>query len=57
MYYFGICKERCNIVKKEYCFGYALDRILNNEGEKKEFIEWFYSGNWIKIDKGDEDYE
>ena len=57
MYYFGICKERGNIVKKEYCFGYAINRILNDETEKKEFIEWFYSGNWLKIDNGDEDYE
>jgi len=54
MFYKGICCEKGNIVQEEFCFGYALNRILDNELEKNEFIEWYYSGNWIKIDKGDD---
>lgn len=34
-------------VPEEDAFKYALERISQDEGEKKEFIEWFYS-NWIR---------
>lgn len=54
MYYIGICKERGIRVKDEFCLAYAVDRVLTNKNDQKEFIEWFYSGNWIKIKKGDE---
>lgn len=55
MYYIGICKERGIRVKDEFCLAYAVDRVLTNINDQKEFIEWFYSGNWIKIEKGDEE--
>ena len=54
MYYIGICKERNILIKGEFCLAYAVDRVLTNEEDQKEFIEWFYSGNWIKIEKGDD---
>lgn len=57
MYYVGICKERGICVKDEFCLSYAVDRVLTAEAEQKEFIEWFYSGNWIKIENGDEKNE
>ena len=57
LYYVGICKEKGNVIREDYSFGYALERILNDKSEKKEFIEWFYSGNWIKVNEGDETYE
>lgn len=57
MFYVGICKERGNVIDENFCFGYAIDRILSNKEEKKEFIEWYYSGNWIKINKEGEFYE
>lgn len=57
MQYIGICKERGNVVEEKFCFGYALNRILSNKEEKQEFIEWYYSGNWIKIEKEGEIYE
>ena len=57
MCYIGICKEKGNIVEESFCFGYALDRILNNQEEKLEFIDWYYSGNWIKNEKEGEFYE
>lgn len=57
MYYIGICKERGIRVKDEFCLAYAIDRVLTDESEQKEFIEWFYSGNWIKIKNGDDKIE
>ena len=35
-------------VPDEDAYGYALERISQDEELKQEFIEWFYSGNWIK---------
>ncbi len=34
-------------VPEEDAFEYALERISQDEEEKKEFVEWFYS-NWVK---------
>ena len=48
MAYKGICKENGNYVTDDSAFGYALSRILNSEKEKTEFVEWYYSGNWIR---------
>ena len=52
MYYLGICKEKGILVPEEYSFGFALERILNNNKDKREFTEWFYSGDWLKIENG-----
>ena len=57
MFYIGICKEKGNCVKEEHCFGYAIYRIFTNPEDRQEFIEWFYSGNWIKTENGDDYYE
>lgn len=36
-------------VPERNAFDFAIERILGGtEEEKEEFIEWFYSGNWIK---------
>jgi len=35
-------------VAEEDAYDYAMERISLDEAEKKEFVEWFYSGNWIK---------
>lgn len=37
-------------VREEDSFSYALERISQDEELKKEFVEWFYSENWIKED-------
>lgn len=47
-YYVGICKERGNCVDEDEAFLYAICRILSGVDEQKEFVEWYYSGNWIK---------
>ncbi len=50
MPYIGVLSNRGKEVIEEDAFDYALEQIKNNPEEKKEFIEWFYSGNWIKKD-------
>lgn len=35
-------------VPEEDAYRYALERISLDEDLKQEFVEWFYSGNWIK---------
>lgn len=36
-------------VPEPEAFEYALEIVLQDEeGLKQEFVEWFYSGNWIK---------
>lgn len=34
-------------VPKEDAYDYALERVSQDEDLKQEFVEWFYSGNWI----------
>lgn len=57
MYYKGIFTERGTDIPEKQCLEYALSRVKNNNEDKKDFIEWFYSGNWIKIEDGDDEYE
>ena len=48
LYYVGICQERGNTVDEEEAFLYAICRILSSDAQQKEFVEWYYSGDWIK---------
>ena len=44
-------------IPEEEAYNYALDRCLNGEDHeefKKAFVEWFYSGNYIRLEKGEE---
>lgn len=51
MIYIGIGPEKDTVVGEDVAFSYALERIKNGTPEdKQEFVEWFYSGNWIKED-------
>lgn len=36
---------------EEFAFNYAINEILSKANVKEEFIEWFYSGNWIKVEE------
>lgn len=47
--YIGIFEEKGIVVNKENAFRYALERVVNGKPEvQREFVEWFYSGNWIE---------
>lgn len=35
-------------VPEEDAFHYAMERISQVEDEKRAFIDWFFSGSWIK---------
>lgn len=38
-------------VPEEDAYDYALERISHGtDAEKREFVEWFYLGNWIRED-------
>ncbi|MCM1200230.1 MAG: hypothetical protein NC548_31355 [Lachnospiraceae bacterium] len=37
-------------VSEEDAYQYALERISSDKDLQKEFVEWFYSGNWIEED-------
>lgn len=37
-------------IPKELEYEHAVERISLDEDLKREFVEWFYSGNWIKED-------
>lgn len=53
--YKGIFKEIGINVSEENAFNYAMHRILKGtEEDKAEFVEWFYSGNWIKENNEEE---
>lgn len=36
-------------VPEENAYDYAIERIIHGSfEEKREFIEWFYSDNWVR---------
>lgn len=37
-------------VPEEDAYDYAMERVSLDEDLKQEFVEWFYSGNWVKED-------
>ena len=59
MQYTGIGPEYGKVVDEEQAFDYALERCLHGTIQDQEdfreiLVEWFYSGNWIKEDEGDD---
>ena len=48
MHYRGILSENGNVIEEKDAFEYALQRVMESEEEKAEFVEWFFSGNWIR---------
>lgn len=54
MRYRGIGPEKGRTVEELFSYEYAkahLDEL--SEQDKKEFVEWFFSGNWYKEDEDD----
>ena len=48
MCYRGICSERGKRVEDDEAYEYALNEVMNNKEVQAEFVEWFFSGNWIR---------
>lgn len=46
--YKGICTEAGVFVKSEDAYPYALERIAGDRELQEEFVNWFYSGNFVK---------
>lgn len=49
--YVGINSEHGKVVSDEEAFDYALERVKESEEIRSEFVEWFYSGDWIKMNE------
>lgn len=50
--YEGMSCENNKFIPVEDAFQYALERVSRNEQDKNEFIEWFFSGNWVEVREG-----
>lgn len=37
-------------VPEEDAYDYALERLSLDKDLQKEFVEWFFSGNWVRED-------
>ena len=47
--YVGVLPKEKKIVPEEEAFDYAKEHLDEmSEDEKADFVEWFFSGNWIK---------
>ncbi len=52
--YEGIGPEKDTVVCEDAALAYALERISSGrKEEQKEFVEWYFSGNWIKKEEED----
>lgn len=48
-YYIGFTENEGIVVPEEDAFEYAKNHLDElNERDKKEFVEWFFSGDFIK---------
>lgn len=50
--YKGIMGNTGIVIEESEAFEYALENIKTDE-LKEEFVEWFFSGNWIKEPEND----
>ncbi|MDD3253939.1 MAG: hypothetical protein PHV18_15450 [Lachnospiraceae bacterium] len=54
--FLGVGPEEGTFISEDSAYAYAVERCLHGtEEETKEFkemlVEWYYSGNWIKIEE------
>lgn len=48
MNYVGILSNKGIVVQEKDAFDYAIQQINSSEELKTEFVEWFFSGNFVK---------
>lgn len=53
--YVGIGDKRGQTVAEDEAFDYALEDVTHNDKTREEFVEWYFSGNWVKA-KGVDEY-
>lgn len=51
MGYKGILKEDGLLIPDEDALIFALWRVLCRGEGKEQFIEWFFSGNWLEAEE------
>ena len=47
----GIGPEKGKRIEEDFALGYAMQCVMQSEDEQKAFVEWFFSGNWVKEDE------
>lgn len=47
--YEGLGPEKGKFIPIESAYNYAIERIKTCPDERKEFLDWFYSGNYIEV--------
>lgn len=48
-YYMGIMSNEGINIPEDEAFDYAKEHLNElDERDRKEFVEWFFSGNWVK---------
>lgn len=58
MKYVGIFEESGKVVPEEEAYQYAKEHLDEMpEKDKKLFVEFFFSGNWIEKEKWEEEDE
>lgn len=45
--YAGLGEDLGTFVPEEDAYRYAMERVQWSEEFQKEFVEWFYSGDWV----------
>lgn len=56
MFYKGIGPNRGEVVSEEEAFDYAITALASDHiGIKKEFVEWYFSGNWIRTNEEEDE--
>lgn len=54
--YKGILTEK-DIVPEEDAFEYAIEKVkANHNGAKQDFIDWYFSGDFVKEEISEEEY-
>jgi hypothetical protein len=45
-------------VSIDQAFDYAMQQMpFEDEEAKEQFVDWFFSGNWVKVREGDRKYD
>lgn len=49
--YEGISTEKGKLIRKEFAYEYAMERVKNDKSLQEEFEQWFYSGDFVNLDQ------
>lgn len=53
--YAGLGEDLGTFVPEEDAYRYAMERVQWSEELQKEFVEWFYSGDWVPEEREEDE--